>query len=241
MEKVELGATGLPVSRLSVGTDTGLAVEEGARLLRRAFELGINFWDTSGDYGTQPCIGAALRGLDRSQVVIASKTYGRDGEAARRSLERALQEMGTAYIDIFHLHAVDSMRQFRERAGALEELLKAKEEGLVRVVGLSTHDARMMAAVPDLADIEVVLTVLNSAGAKIERGSREEMERATRRAYERGKGIYLMKVLGRGQLAGALESALQYALGLPYVHSACVGMKSIEELEMNVAVALSVA
>lgn len=237
MQKVELGTTGLVVSRLSMGTDTHLPVTEGAYLLQRALELEINFWDTDESYGTQPCIGAALKGLDRSQVVIATKTYRSDRKGAWRSLEQALREMETDYIDIFHLHAMDSVPQFTRHAGALEALLEAKERGLVRAVGLSTHNVRMMEAIPDIPEIEVVLAVLNRTGARIGGGGREEMERATRRAYEAGKGVYLMKVLARGRLAPELESALGYALGLPYVHSACVGMRSIQELEMNVAVA----
>lgn len=237
MQRVDLGTTGLVVSRLSVGTDTRLPVREGAHLLRRALELGINFWDTDESYGTQPCLGAALRGLDRSQVVIATKTYRSDGKGVRRSLERALTEIGTEYIDIFHLHAMDSMRQFKQHAEALEVLLGARERGLVRAVGLSTHNVKMMEAIPDIPEIEVILTVLNRSGARIGGGSREEMEKATQRAYEADKGVYLMKVLARGRLAAELESALSYALDLPYVHSACVGMRNIKELEMNMAVA----
>jgi len=237
MQRAHLGTTSLVVSRLSVGTDTHLAVREGAHLLRRAIELGINFWDTDESYGTQPCVGAALKGMDRSQVVIATKTYESDREGAKRSLEQALREMGTDYIDIFHLHGIDGVRQYKQHAGALEALLTAKDRGLVRAVGLSTHNVRMVEAIPSISEIEVVLTVLNRSGARIGGGSREEMESATRRAYEAGKGIYLMKVLARGRLAGDLESALGYALGLPYIHSACVGMRSIKELEMNVLMA----
>lgn len=236
MWKVDLGATGLSVSRLSLGTDTRLKRDAGARLLQRAFELGVNFWDTDETYGTHPCIREALKGLDRSQVVIATKTYKRDRKGAKRSLERSLREMRTSYIDIFLLHAIDSVRQFEGHSGALEALLEAKEEGLVRAVGLSTHTVEMAREVPDIPEIEVVLTVLNRTGARIRGGSREEMEEAARRACEAGKGVYLMKVLARGPLAGDLESALGYAFGLPYVHSVCVGMKTIEELEMNMAI-----
>lgn len=237
MRKVNLGATGLSVSRLALGTDTGIRGDAGVRLLRRAFELGVSFWDTDESYTTQPCIGEALKGLDRSQVVIAAKTYREDEEGARRSLERSLREMGTDYIDIFLLHAIDSVSQFERHSGALEALLEAKEEGLIKAVGLSTHSVETARMVPEVPEIEVVLAVLNRMGGRIRGGSREGMEGALQRAYEMGKGVYLMKVLDRGRLASSLESALGYALGLPYVHSVCVGMRSVEELEMNVAVA----
>ena len=237
MWKVNLGATGLPVSRLSLGTDTRLDRDTGARLLQRAFELGVNFWDTDETYGTHPSIQKALKRLDRSQVVIAAKTYKMDREGARRSLEHSLREMETEYIDIFLLHAIDSARQFQEHGGALEALLEAKEGGLIRAVGLSTHALEMVEAIPEIPEIEVVLAVLNLGGERIRGGrSQEEVEEALRRSYETGQGVYLMKVLARGRLAPDLESALGYALGLPYVHSVCVGMKTVRELEMNIAI-----
>ena len=211
-------------------------MKEGTRLLRRAFDLGINFWDTDESYGSHPSIREALKGLDRAQVVIAAKTYKSDRGGARQSLERALQGLGTDQIDIFLLHAIDSASQFERYAGALEVLLKARENGQVRAVGLSTHTVEMMEATSGIRELEVVLTVLNRTGAGIRGGgSRKEMEGATRRACESGKGVYLMKVMARKELAGDPGAAMRYALGLRYVHSVCVGMRNIEELEMNVA------
>ena len=77
--RILLGSTGLSVSRLSFGTafmgfrGDCLSPEEGAGLLLQAYGLGINFWDTSEDYGTQIHIAHALRKLPRDQVVISSK------------------------------------------------------------------------------------------------------------------------------------------------------------------------
>jgi len=235
---VKFGKTGLEVSRLCVGTDYrdfyGNA-DLGATLLRRAYELGLNFWDTADDYGAHPSIREALKSLDRSKIVIATKTYGREGRDVEESIERSLQEMETPYIDIFMLHAVDSIQEFKDRSGALKAILEAKEKGLIRAVGLSTHSAQMTWALADIHEIEVVLTVLNKAGLRMS-GSLNEMERATRRIYEAGKAVYLMKALARGKLADNIESALNYAYKLPYVHSVSIGMKSLNELETNVKI-----
>jgi len=238
LRKVKFGKTGLEVSRLCVGTDYrdfyGNA-DLGGALLRRAYELGLNFWDTADDYGAHPSIREALKGLDRSKIVIATKTYGKEGRDVEESIERSLQEMETPYIDIFMLHAVDGIQEFENRSGALRAILEAKEKGLIRAVGLSTHSAQMTWTLADIPEIEVVLTVLNKAGLRMS-GSLKEMERATRRIYEAGKAVYLMKVLARGKLADDIESAFNYVYKLPYVHSVAIGMKSLNELETNVRI-----
>ena len=239
-QRVKLGKTGLEVSRLCVGTDYRDVygdAKQGGALLRRALELGLNFWDTADDYGAYPGIREALKSLDRSEVVIATKTYGSTGRDVEGSLERSMMEMETDYIDIFMLHAVDSVQELEKRSGALKAILNAKDRGLVRAVGLSTHTVSMTHAVVKIPEIEVVLTVLNRIGTRIQNGSLIEMEKATEKLYDTGKGVYLMKVLGRGQLVQSVESALRYALELPYVHSVCVGIRNIEELGINVEIA----
>ena len=62
------------------------------------------------------------------------------------------------------------------------------------------------------------------------------MHSAVKRLYEAGKGVYLMKVLGRGKLANRADEALRYAFGIPYAHAVSVGIKTIEELEAAVRV-----
>ena len=142
MRVVALGRTGLKVSRLSIGTDYrsiyGQA-ELGAQILLRGFDLGVNFWDTADDYGAHPGIKQALRQLDRSKVVIATKTYGSRDVDVWNSLKKSMDEMGTDYLDVYLLHAVDSPDEIEVRKSALKAMLEAKEKGLVKAVGLSTH------------------------------------------------------------------------------------------------------
>jgi len=224
-----------------MGTDTGIKPASAGRLLRRAFDLGVNFWDTDETYGTLPAVREALQQMDRSQVVLAAKTYSKDYQGARKSLENTLATLGTDYLDIFHLHGVDRPEDFEGRRDALEALLEAKREGLIRAVGLSTHAVGMVEAVARVRDIEVVLAVLNRTGADIVGGGREEMEEALQTLCSAGKGVYLMKVLARGKLVGELEEALGYALRFPYAHSVGVGMKTVQELERNVSIARKIA
>jgi aryl-alcohol dehydrogenase-like predicted oxidoreductase len=101
--RVRLGRTGLSVSSLCFGTGyMGGSIPAGVRLLTRAYELGVTFWDTSDDYGTHPHVSRALREVGRDRVAVATKTYA-----------------STATVDIFLLHAVADVaiwRRARRRA-----------------------------------------------------------------------------------------------------------------------------
>ena len=237
MPKVELGKTGLWVSKLAMGMDTRVGADFGGRLLKRAFELGVNFWDTSDDYGTHPAVREGLRGLDRAEVVVATKTSTKDAEEATKCVERALRDFGTDYVDLFHLHAVDTAADMERRRGGLSALVRAKEQGLIRAVALSSHSVEGVRTAARTPEIDVILAVINETGGRMHGpGGIAEMLDAVREAYAAGKGIYAMKVLVRGVLADDVESALGYVLRMPFVHSASVGMRTVEELEQNVEI-----
>ena len=107
--QVELGRTGLIVSTLCFGTGyLSGSVTPGARLLARAYDLGVTFWDTSDDYGTHPHVAKALKEVGRDRIVVATKTYASTAAAARRAVAKALRELRVETLDIFLLHAVDS-------------------------------------------------------------------------------------------------------------------------------------
>src|SRR2546426_2195089 len=95
IERLELGRTGLKVSRLAFGTGyLADRVGAGARLLTEAYDAGVNFWDTSDDYGTHAHVRRALQEIGRDDVVVATKTYAATATGARRSVTKALKELG---------------------------------------------------------------------------------------------------------------------------------------------------
>lgn len=306
MQQVGLGNTGLMVSRLGLGTDIfdpgGITLGQVTQIVLRAWELGINFIDTGRAYSVFPALAAALRHMDRSRLVLATKTYERTREGAMRDVSHALDEMRTDYIDLFLLHAVDSIDDCRARAGALEGLQETKAKGWIHHIGLSTHTVSVMRAMADCGAIEAVLTVLNLAGKEIRvsgseegtatarakgwirrigqsthtlptmravvnhpaitrvrrvlgprrqhrpvAGSREEMELAIRRSFEAGVGIYIMKPFARGRLfddtnwdrpltPDQVRQALAYLYQFPFIHSVVPGMRSVEQVDQNVAI-----
>jgi aryl-alcohol dehydrogenase-like predicted oxidoreductase len=171
-------------------------------------------------------------------VAVATKTYASTATGARRAVTKALRELGVEAVDIFLLHAVDSPGELEAKLPALETLSRAKAEGLVRAVGVSSHSREVLTGLIGLPEVDVALVVVNQTGAWMKDASPGEMRRAVRRLYRSGRGIYGMKALGSGQVTGqaAVASALRYAFRYPYVHAICLGMTSQPELEADVAI-----
>lgn len=237
--QVTLGRTGLTVSSLCFGTGyLSGPVAPGARLLTRAYDLGVTFWDTSDDYGTHPHVARALRDVGRDRVVIATKTYATTAGGARRAVAKALRELGVEAVDIFLLHAVDSAGELEAKLPALEALSKAKSEGLVRAVGVSSHSREVLMRLDELPEVDVALVVVNRTGSWMKDASPAEMTRAVRRLYLSGRGVYGMKALGSGEVTGKAEvaAAFRYAFRYPYTHATCIGMTTEAELGADVAI-----
>ncbi|MFY9174557.1 MAG: aldo/keto reductase [Peptococcia bacterium] len=241
MEYRILGKTGIKVSRLCFGALTvgplqaNLPIEEGAAVLRYALENGVNFIDTAKLYKTYPYIKKALKGWDKP-VVIASKSYDYTWEGMKKSLEEARIAIDRDYIDIFMLHEQESELTLEGHREALEYLVEAKEQGLIRAIGVSTHTVEVVRAAIKRPIIEVIHPIVNLQGIGLQEGTKAEMEEALQLAYAAGKGIYGMKPLGGGNLIPQRDEALKFAFQHPYVHSVAVGCRMKEEIDYNLAI-----
>lgn len=242
MEYRFLGATGIRVSRLCFGSLT-LSPSHGAvdrrraaALLRFALEQGINFIDTAESYQNYECLRIALAGRS-DEAVIASKSYAYTRKDMERSLTGALRALDRSYLDLFLLHEQETALTIRGHYEALAYLLEAKEKGLVRAVGISTHAVAAVRAAAAMAEIDVIHPLLNRHGLGIIDGDCEAMLAAVAEARAAGKGIYVMKALGGGHLAGEAAEALRFVFGLPFVDAVAVGMASRAEVKANVLLA----
>ena len=105
MEYLAYGNTGLEISRLCFGAgrikDTCDTIEAGSKLMLKALDEGITFWDTAEGYGTQPHLGDAIRQINRDEVIVQTKTGAKDYEGAKASITRSLRELQTNYLDGF--------------------------------------------------------------------------------------------------------------------------------------------
>lgn len=235
-----LGNTGLEVSRIAYGTIPfklrEYSVQQGAELLIAAAENGINFFDLAEIYGTYSHAREALRHINQP-IIVASKSMAKTAEYMNASINKALDETGLDRIDIFKLHGVDSLEELEVRKPAWDALLKAKSDGLIRAVGISTHSCNVLEEIADWPEVEVVLAILNQGLRGVLEGSMAEMHQGIKKAHEAGKGVYLMKVFAGGNLFASARQALEFALDLPEVDSVAVGMQNVEEVIFNSAVA----
>jgi len=137
MEKIKLGSTDLYVSRIGFG---GIPIQritqgEADRLLKKAYAGGINLFDTSPSYrDSEEKIGHALFHV-RKDVVLATKTRALDEKTLFANLERSLEHLRTDYIDLYQIH--DPKEYPGEEIQ--EALLKARDKGMIRYYGLTSH------------------------------------------------------------------------------------------------------
>jgi len=233
-----LGTTGLNINRLVYGTlplgplQANLSPEEGGELIRYALEQGVTLLDTAELYGTYRHIHEGIRGY-AGEVLIASKTHAATAADARAHVEHALREIDVASLDIVHLHGARLQNPFVEREEVFAELLKMKQEGMIRHVGVSCHYISAVELAAAHPEVEVVHPLINKAGMGIIDGSAEQMAAAIKKCAENGKGVYAMKALAGGNLIKDARASLRYVLDLPGVHAIAVGLLSRAEIDGN--------
>ncbi len=199
MQYKTLGNTGLLVSQLCLGTMTfsngagiykhigNVGQQEADQLVRTAFDAGVNFFDTADVYSggaSEETLGQSFRnlGIARSDVVLATKVYSRMGQgrndvgASRGhimdAVEASLRRLQTDHIDLYQIHANDSVTPLDETLRALDDLVT---QGKVRYVGVSNWQAWKIAcslgvsAQKDLARFETVQAYYSIAGRDVER------------------------------------------------------------------------
>jgi aryl-alcohol dehydrogenase-like predicted oxidoreductase len=175
MEYVNLGQTGLNVSKLCLGCMTYGIPERGNHLwtldedasrpfIQKALEVGINFFDTANVYSdgtSEEIVGRALRDFaSREEVVIATKVHGRmrpgpNGQGLSRKaifaeIDASLQRLGTDYIDLYQIHRWDATTPIEETLEALHDVVKA---GKARYIGASSMYAWQFAKALFLAHL----------------------------------------------------------------------------------------
>ena len=138
---ITLGRTGITVPQNAFGAlpIQRVDVDTAVRLLRRAYAGGIRFFDTAHAYtDSERKLGEAFAGM-REKVFIATKTQAKTGDKLREELEASLEALRTDYIDIYQLHCAPQCFRPGDGTGLYEALCEAKEQGLVRHIGITAH------------------------------------------------------------------------------------------------------
>lgn len=245
MKIVKLGNTDIYVTEIGLGvltigiTQLDLSLEEGAEIVRYAYDKGIRLFDTAQYYETYPYIREAFRDIDMSEnnpdrPIIASKCLEASYEEMEQAILECLDALGLDRIDIFKMHEVRQDPDWDERAGAWQCLLDYKKKGIVKAIGVSTHHIDVVERMAEVPECDIVFPLINYAGLGIRKGSEagtaEEMAAAIRKCLDAGKGVFAMKAFGGGNLTGNYMKSLNYVRNLG-CHSIMVGMGKKSEVD----------
>jgi predicted aldo/keto reductase-like oxidoreductase len=207
-----LGASGMPMrvlgrtgQKVSVVGYSGLALKQEAQeacnaSIRQSFERGVNYFDVAPAYADGECemkLGVALQDLDRSKYFLACKTKMRDQEGCRNELERSLQRLKTDHFDVYQLHHITKPSEVKRvlgPGGAMETILKAKEQGKVRFIGFSAHTTLGAVAALRSFSFDTVMFPINYV-EYLNRGFGKEVLAV---AKEKGTAVLAMKAMHAG-------------------------------------------
>ena len=240
-----LGRTKQPVTILGLGCAyiARDADEAGSRAtVEAALEGGVRYFDTSPDYKlSEQRLGPVLAPV-RDEIFLVTKINFADAQGAEGDLTRSLKLLKTDHVDLLLQHCVGTqfnagqVRTMLAKGGALEYLRKAKARGLTRFIGISIHrpfePALMLMNGSDEWDVIMPFVSFLSA-------ARIDAERhIVARARRDGLGVAAMKVLGgHGQLADDYDRAFRYALTVPGVACAVIGVRNVDEVRRAVRAA----
>lgn len=221
MEYVRLGSSGLKVSRICLGcmsfgsgADWMLPEEPSFAIVRRALDLGINFFDTANVYSlgeSEQILGRALKsfGVRRDDVVVATKLFhpmgpgpnerGLSRKHVLQAIDDSLRRLGMDYVDLYQIHRFDRETPIEETLEALDSLIRA---GKVRYVGASSMAAHQFAKMLFSADrlrVARFVSMQNNYSLLY----REEEREMIPLCREEGIGLVPYSPIGGGLLAGS--------------------------------------
>ena len=261
-----LGRTGYRVGIFSLGGQA--AVEQpnneavAVPIVEKALDLGVNYIDTSARYGgaerwSERYIGQVMR-RRRSEAFLATKTHDRTRDGSLKLLEKSLELLHTDHVDLWQIHNLarhEEVEQIFAADGAVQALVKARGQGMVRFVGVTGHaDPSVLMEAIRRFPFDIVLMALNAADPHHLSFERELLPLAV----EREMGIVGMKIPARGRILSTwtppppeqqrwgqiatrsgtitMREAMRYVLSRP-VSTVIVGCDTVAQVEEDVQLA----
>lgn len=209
-----LGKTGVKLSVVGF-PGLGLVHDEQKKCttaVHDAFNRGMNYYDVAPAYGNGQCetkLGIALEGLDRSKYFLACKTKKRDKEGTMKELENSLKLAKTDHFDLYQLHHLvrpSEVKQALGPDGAMEAILKAKEQGKLKYIGFSAHTTKAAIEVMKGFKFDTVMFPINF----VEYYTRGYGKDVLDLAGEQGAGVLAIKPLSWGTWPKDVEKTRQW-------------------------------
>ncbi len=239
IEKRKLGKTGLNVTILGLGCaqiGSLRSFKEAIKIIETAIDLGINYIDTASTYGNaEEKVGEVMK-TRRKEVILATKTLQRDKDDAWREINTSIERLKTDYVDLLQIHSVNTMYELDKitsKNGSLYAVLRAKEEGLCKHIGITGHrNPEVIKEALNRFDFETVLVPLSSVDKLVN----DFGDVIFPIAKKKNVGVIAMKVLSDGRVTDYVPESLRYVFSLP-ISTAIVGMKTLSELKQNFEIA----
>jgi predicted aldo/keto reductase-like oxidoreductase len=210
-----LGRTG---EKVSIVGFPGLALahyeqDECNEGIRKAFEKGLNYYDVAPAYGRDgECeikMGIGLQYLDRDKIFLACKTKMRDKDGALKELDRSLKRLKTDHFDLYQLHHIrtpEEVQQALGPGGAMETILKAKEQGKIRYIGFSAHTTKGALEAMNGFRFDTVMFPINF----VEMYKRDFGKAVLDLAKEQEAGVLAIKPLSKGPWPQGMNRTRQW-------------------------------
>lgn len=233
MKKKLLGKTGMNVSVVGFG---GIPIqrlnqEEATKVILECKNKGINFIDTARGYTvSEEYIGNALKVAGRENFFVATKAMSFTYKAMKESIEASLKTMDIDYIDLYQIHNVSKKEQLESvlsEDGALKALLEAKENGIIKHIGITGHIREMLMKAIDCDEFETVQFPFNPVES-------QGTELFTK-ALKKGMGTIAMKPIAGGAF-NKPDLSLKYIINSGLITIAIPGMDSAQQVVKNASI-----
>jgi predicted aldo/keto reductase-like oxidoreductase len=244
-DKVALGKTGIKVSLVGMGTgsigwnhesnQTRLGHEAFNRLVRHAYDSGITFFDAADQYGSNPYMREALRGIPREKYVLQTKTNSREPDRAKEDIDRFLKELGVDYIDSLIVHCVTEADWTTRYRGVMDVMEEARQKGKIRAHGVTCHSFVALQAAYESDWVQINQVRWNPKGAHMD-ADVETARALFAKMRKKGQGMIGMKVVGqgdiiKGDLASYRDTCYRFQIESGVVDAFVVGLEKQEHVD----------
>ncbi len=245
-DRVEIGKSGVRVSRVAMGTGfngfnrSSNQTREGqaafTELIRHGYDEGVNFFDMADSYGSMPFMKNALKGIPRDKVVLLSKIWFAGGgifvptDRAKPDVERFLGELGVDYLDVCLMHCLTDDGWQTHRKRMMDEMSELKQKKILRNVGVSCHDLGALKKAAVEPWVDVIFSRINPKAKVMDVRTPDrvgEVAETLKTARRNGKFVVGMKIYGAGQLVAQeqRDESLRFVWGNNIVDAMTIGFE----------------
>jgi len=246
-DKVKLGKTNITVSLVGMGTgsigwnhqsnQTRLGQEAFTRLVRHAHDSGITFFDCADQYGSNPFLKEALKGIPRDKYVVQTKTGSRDPAAAKADIDRFLLELGVDHIDSLILHCVTEADWTTRYRGVMDVMEEAKQKGKIRAHGVTCHSYEALEAAYASDWVQINQVRWNPKRSHMDNDV-ETCRALFAKMRKKGQGMIGMKVVGEGDLVKTTpeyrDVCYRFQIESGVVDAFVVGLEKLEHVDQMI-------